>query len=92
MSAKEHEYLCLSCGGRKQLFIERKPIKVMASIILLGVCFLAMGLLPETGIGIVMLPLGLALALAPAITLIKIRCLECEPEWRQRGIWGVNKQ
>jgi hypothetical protein len=87
----EREFLpCERCGKKtKRMFFVRGS----TAWLLLGIAgvvvvvaakvFAVNGSLLQT-IGIIA---GTILAVSPYIALFRIRCLECEPEWKEK-IWG----
>ena len=81
-------YVCQKCAGPKNLFFERRPRAVLIAVLF------ALGALA----GVVFFPVdavwrgpviyaGLVLAVLWVLLLLRIRCLACEPEWKER-IWG----
>ena len=88
MSTNEHEMLCPSCGGKKQLFLERSWPRLAFSVLALAAIFYFHSSMPSSGTSLAFIYIGGAIGAAPAVTLIRIKCLKCEPEWQERGIWG----
>jgi hypothetical protein len=87
---KENRYLCEKCGSRKSLFIERALSRLFITLGLLTVFLFAALYMEECLLKPILGPIGFAAALSPAISLLRIRCLACEPEWKAR-MWG-NRQ
>ena len=80
------EYHCDRCGGTKRLFFVRGPAQITLSVTLVAVVILLRYILPDGWPKFVALSIGIVAALLPAISLLRIRCLVCEPEW-QNKMW-----
>ncbi len=90
MSLNEHEMTCPTCGGKKQLFAERSWPRLSFSVLTLAALFYLRDYAPNPTWALAIIYIGGTIAVMPAATLIRIRCLQCEPEWKERGIWGGN--
>ncbi len=80
---------CDRCGGRKHLFLEKRPA-ILAIAAVLGIAVLALNVFIAGGFT----RLGLALAVVVmgiiGISLVRIRCLRCEPSWKKKA-WGLGQ-
>jgi len=88
VSSKEHEWQCSSCGGRKQLFFLRKPFLVLFGALCLGIALLGNIYIENANLRLAVLFSGGLFGITIISSLLKIRCLNCEPEWVKKGIWG----
>jgi len=81
----EQDLICEKCGGRKQIFFVRAPGLILGTVLLLVALFV--GVRPQitnqTTLALVTY-VGLALALVPALSTLRIRCLNCEPQFKDR--------
>jgi hypothetical protein len=88
----EREYLpCARCGKKtKRMFFVRGSAAWLflgiagVVIVVAAKLFAVNGSLSQT-IGIIA---GILLAVSSYTALFRIRCLECEPEWKEK-IWGL---
>lgn len=81
----EQDFTCEKCGGRKRLFFVRAPRLILGTIILLVALFF--GIRPQiTNPATLALVtyVGLALAMVPALSTLRIRCLDCEPQFKDQ--------
>jgi len=73
-------YLCERCGGAKRLFFVRGPWRIVVSVALLVVVGALWLYLPDETSRYLLIYFGIGISLVPAISLLRIRCLVCEPE------------
>ena len=78
----DHRYLCERCGGTKRLFFVRAPARLVMSALLVSAVVAAAHYLPNDISRLLVVYLGIPIAVAPALSLLRIRCLACEPEWK----------
>lgn len=84
----DDSWQCDECSGRKSLFFERAPGRVLFGVLLIIVYFvLVVPRIPDSLGGLILMYLLGGLALLPIVGTLRIRCLECEPEWKSR-MWG----
>jgi hypothetical protein len=81
------QYSCDHCGGAKRLFLERGPVQLALSVSLFTLILLFQGAVPAGWLRLAFVYVMGAVALLPALSLIRIRCLKCEPEWKDK-LWG----
>lgn len=87
----KEDFQCTRCGGTKKLFLEKRPRWLFVSVVLLVLVYAASFAVQDTVIKTILIYLGLPLAAVPAIALVRIRCLRCEPDWKNR-MWGPRNQ
>ena len=81
-------FACEKCAGTKNLFIEKRPRAVGWAVFLAALTLSAFVVLPaEAPWRNVVVYLGLVVAFIPLMTLVRIRCFDCEPEWKDKT-WG----
>jgi len=86
-TVNKKDFPCKRCGGEKKVIFERKPLLLLISAVCVPAVLLALSQTGDPLLKAGLLYLGLPLALGPAIATIHIRCLRCEPEWKER-MWG----
>jgi hypothetical protein len=87
----KEDFRCTRCGGTKKLFFEKKPRWLFISAVFLVIVYAASLVIQDAVIKAILIYLSLPLAAVPAIALIRIRCLRCEPDWKNR-MWGSGNQ
>lgn len=78
---------CEKCSGHKTTFLEGKPSKLFLTLVLLFGLVLAVQYIEDSLVRSITLLVGLGIAFLPALTLIRVRCLNCEPKWKTK-MWG----
>lgn len=80
-------FRCPGCAGPKRVFVLRGPWRVAFSAALLaGLAVVAWARWPAQWLPLAVV-LAAGLAFSPALTLLRVRCLRCEPQWIER-IWA----
>lgn len=85
---QQQTFMCEKCSGTKKLFIEKRPRAVFVSAFLVVLMLAVLIFVPEEGPWRrVVVYLGVVFAVVPLMSLVRIRCLHCEPEWKDKA-WG----
>ena len=80
------EYKCEKCGRSKRIFFLKDPIRIGITIVGLILCYAVGYSLTDPGLRLVAMYIGTPIASAPLLSILRIRCLHCEPEWKDK-IW-----
>ena len=81
-------FVCEKCSGTKQLFIEKRARALLASATLVALALAVYLLVPEDSAWrTAVVYLGAVVAIVPLMSLVRIQCLHCEPEWKHKT-WG----
>jgi hypothetical protein len=78
------EYQCDRCGGAKRLFFVRGPVQLAISAALVALAIIVRNTLPDGLLQSLLVSGGIGLAILTAASLLRIRCLNCEPEWKEK--------
>ena len=74
-------WTCEKCGGDKRLMFIRAPWLIVSSVaLLLLLLFGVRHVITAPAMQLLVTYLGGALALAPALSTVRIRCVDCEPQ------------
>ena len=82
----EQDFTCQKCGGRKQIFFVRAPWLILGTILWLVALFVCVRpqITNPTTLALVTY-VGIAIALVSALSTLRIRCLECEPQFKDKS-------
>ena len=86
-SVNADQWICEACGEKKKLFFLRSPIRVIVSAGGLGIVFLVSRYIDDQILRLAVLYIGGVIALIPAGSMLRVRCLICEPGWVGKA-WG----
>jgi hypothetical protein len=79
--AAQSTWTCEKCGGEKRLSFVRAPRLIASSVVLVALLFFVVRyVITDQAMKIVAIYLGGVLALAPALSTLRIRCLGCESQ------------
>ena len=79
------DWTCEKCGGRKRLMFLRAPWLIVSSIIPILLLFIAVRpLITSPVMQSLVTYIWLALALVPAVSTLRVRCLDCEPQFKEK--------
>ena len=74
-------WTCDKCGGEKRLMFIRAPWLIVCSVALVLMLFLVVRpVVTNPAAQLLATYLGGVLALAPALSTVRIRCVDCEPK------------
>lgn len=77
-------FRCPRCGGPKRVVVLRGPWRVaFSAALLVGLAVAAWARWPAQWLPLAVV-LAAGLAFSPALTLLRVRCLRCEPRWTER--------
>jgi DNA-directed RNA polymerase subunit RPC12/RpoP len=81
-------YKCKRCGQFKTLFFVRGPIRAAVTFVgLVALYIVGFVAIADVGLRVAVMFAGAVLIALPLVTLLRYRCLSCEPEWN-RKLWG----
>ncbi len=79
------DWTCERCGGRKRLMFLRAPWLIVFSVVLILLLIIAVRtLIMSPAMQLLVTYFGGALALAPALSTLRIRCVDCEPQFKEK--------
>lgn len=78
------EYHCDRCGGMKRLFFVRGSARIAISVAFAAFVIILANAVPDGLLKSAGIYIGVVAALLPVVSLLRIRCLICEPEWKEK--------
>jgi hypothetical protein len=79
------KYICEKCGEIKRLFFVKSPIRLAITILGLLAVFIVGYMIEDHGLRLVVMYIGATVFSIPFLSLIRIRCLQCEPAWKEKA-------
>ena len=77
-------WMCEKCGGRKRLKFIRAPWLIVCTVVLVLLLLLAVRhVVANPVMQLLAIYIGGAIALAPALSTIRISCVDCEPQFEE---------
>lgn len=86
---KQENFVCKKRGGRNSIFYERKPQVVFTSLLLLTGLLFARQYMEQSLFNFLVSYGWLVLSVFIAVTPLRVRCLTCESEWKNRVWWKL---
>ena len=81
---KPQDFECERCGGHRKILIVKGMVSIVWGISCILIAFYSLGFV---SIPLWLICVIVLLALVSGTMVVRVRCLNCEPEWKSK-MWG----